>query len=78
MESVRLKALPSPPGEADPNKVTIKMDALYEAAVEAVDESVINALVQGEDVPTVKPPGQTCVALDTDELCRVMRRYGRM
>ncbi len=45
-----------------------EMDALYEAAVEAVDESVINALVQGEDVPTVKPQGQTCVALDTDEL----------
>jgi len=31
------------------------LDSLYEAAVQAVDEAVINALVQGEEVPT----GQT-------------------
>ncbi len=55
-----------------------EMDAVYEAAVEAVDESVINALVQGEDVATFKPPGQIVRALDTEELCRIMRRYGRL
>jgi L-aminopeptidase/D-esterase-like protein len=55
-----------------------EMDAVYEAAVEAVDESVINALVQGEDVATFKPPGQVVQALDTEELCRIMRRYGRL
>ncbi|MCZ8334544.1 MAG: P1 family peptidase [Rhodobacteraceae bacterium] len=44
------------------------IDPLYLAAVEAVEESVINALVAGEDVPLVKPPGKVCPALDTARL----------
>ena len=54
------------------------LDPLYEAAVEAVDEAVINAIVQGEDVATVKPEGKVCPGIDTDALCRIMARYGRM
>ena len=44
------------------------IDPIYLAAVEAVEEAVINALVAGEDAPTVKPPGRTCRALDTARL----------
>lgn len=54
------------------------LDTLYEAAVQAVDEAVINALVQGEDVPTVKPAGHVVPALDTDKLLDLMRQHGRM
>lgn len=44
------------------------IDPLYLAAVESVEEAVVNALVAGEDVPTVKPPGQVIPALDTARL----------
>ncbi len=50
---------------------------LYEAAVEAVDESVLNAIVAGEDVATFKPPGQICRAIDTTHLMQIMATYGR-
>jgi len=54
-----------------------ELDPFYEAAVEAVDESVINAIVAGEDVATFKPPGYICPALDTDRLMTIMAAYGR-
>jgi L-aminopeptidase/D-esterase-like protein len=47
------------------------LDPLYLAAVEAVDEAVLNALVAGEDAPTVKPPGRTCRRLDTARLAAI-------
>ena len=40
------------------------LDGLYLGAVQAIEEAVVNALVAGEDVPTVKPEGATCRALD--------------
>ena len=48
------------------------MDSLYQAAVQAVDESVINAIVQGEDVACVKPEGEICPGIDTDALRRIV------
>lgn len=45
-----------------------QIDPLYLAAVEAVEEAVVNALVAGEDAPTVKPPGLTVPAIDTAAL----------
>lgn len=44
------------------------IDPLYLAAVEAVEEAVINALVAGEDAPSFKPAGLTCRAIDTARL----------
>ncbi len=44
------------------------LDPFYLAAVEAIEEAVVNALVAGEDVETVKPSGRTCVAIDTERL----------
>jgi D-aminopeptidase len=44
------------------------LDALYMGAVRSVEEAVVNALVAGEDVPTVKPRGHICRAIDTGQL----------
>jgi D-aminopeptidase len=52
-------------------------DAIYLAAVESVEEAVVNALVAAGDTPTLRPPGKTCRAIDHDALIDVMRRYGR-
>lgn len=52
-------------------------DPLYLAAVEAVEESVINALVAAEDTATVRPHGLMCKAIDHDRLVEVMRQHGR-
>jgi D-aminopeptidase len=54
-----------------------ELNPLYLAAVEAVDESVINAIVAGEDVPTFKPAGKICPAIDTTRLQSIMSAYGR-
>lgn len=40
------------------------IDPLYLAAVEAVEEAVVNALVAGRDTPTVKPPGHVIPGID--------------
>ncbi|NGM45684.1 S58 family peptidase [Rhodobacter sp. SGA-6-6] len=50
-----------------------RIDPLYLAAVEAVEEAVVNALVAGEDAPTVKPEGLTCRAIDTARLAALFR-----
>jgi D-aminopeptidase len=47
------------------------LDPLYLAAVEAVEEAVVNAMVAGEDVATVKPEGKIVRALDTERLRRM-------
>ncbi len=49
------------------------IDPLYLGAVEAVEEAVVNALVAGEDAPTVKPEGLTCRAIDTERLAALFR-----
>lgn len=53
------------------------MNPLYEAAAQAVEESVLNAIVQGEDVPTVSPPGGLCPGIDTARLVAIMAAHGR-
>ena len=45
-----------------------RLDPMYLAAVEAIEEAVINALVAGETLDTVKPPGLKCQAIDTARL----------
>lgn len=44
------------------------LDPLYLACVQAVEEAVLNALVAGEDIPTFKPRGMVCKAIDTKAL----------
>ena len=50
------------------------IDALYMAAVQSIEESVVNAIVAGEDVATVKPAGLTCRAIDKDRLRALFRK----
>ena len=47
------------------------LDDLYLAAVQSIEESVVNAMVAGEDVATVKPGGRTCRALDLNRLRQI-------
>ena len=51
-----------------------KIDPLYLAAVEAVEEAVINAIVAGEDTPTVKPPGHVVRGIDTAALAALFAK----
>ncbi|MEW2914950.1 P1 family peptidase [Leisingera sp. JC11] len=44
------------------------LDPFYLAAVECVEESVVNAIVAGEDVPSFKPEGRVCKGIDTARL----------
>ena len=53
-------------------------DDLYGAAVQAVEEAIINAMIAAESVPTVKPPGYTLDAIDQEQLIALMKQYGRM
>jgi L-aminopeptidase/D-esterase-like protein len=47
------------------------LDPFYLAAVEAVEEAVVNALVAGENVATFKPSGHVCRAINTLELAKL-------
>ncbi|MEZ5658091.1 MAG: P1 family peptidase [Burkholderiaceae bacterium] len=53
------------------------IDPLYLAAVESVEEAVVNALVAGEDVATVKPAGRVCRAIDTAALATMFAAPAR-
>ncbi|MFT6285525.1 MAG: D-aminopeptidase [Alcanivorax sp.] len=52
-------------------------DIIYEAAVQAVEESVINAMVAAKSVPVIKPPGYILTAIDHDDLRKLMIKYNR-
>ena len=44
------------------------LDSLYMAAVESIEEAVVNALLAAEDMTTLKPPGQICKAISHEKL----------
>lgn len=52
-------------------------DDLYLSTVEAVEESVLNAIVATDDLTTPRPAGNLCRAIDHTQLIDIMRRYGR-
>ena len=47
------------------------IDPFYLAAVESVEEAVVNAIVAGEDVASVKPAGLVCPGIDTARLAEI-------
>ncbi|TCP20637.1 L-aminopeptidase DmpA [Scopulibacillus darangshiensis] len=53
-------------------------DPIYEAACQAVEESVLNALVAAEAMTTAKPYGHTVKAIDHEELRQVMKKYNKL
>jgi D-aminopeptidase len=52
-----------------------EFDPYYMAAVEATEESVLNAMLAAEDMTTVKPAGMTCRAIDGQELLQVLDEF---
>ncbi|WHZ35783.1 P1 family peptidase [Sagittula sp. MA-2] len=51
-----------------------RLDPVYMAAVEAVDEAVLNALCAAEDVPLARPAKGICRAIDTARMMKLMRQ----
>mgnify|MGYP000002161986 FL=1 len=54
------------------------LDPVYLAAVESIDEAILNALFAADDIPTARPSGAMCKALDVDELLKVLKTCGRI
>ena len=50
------------------------LDSLYIAAIESAEESVVNALVAGEDIKTFKPSGLVCKAIDVEKLRQIFEK----
>jgi D-aminopeptidase len=53
-----------------------RFDPFYLAAVQAIEEAVVNALVAAEDMTTVKPDGRVCRAIDHAQLRTAMGLHG--
>lgn len=54
------------------------LDPVYLAAVEAVDEAILNAMFAATDVPTARPKGTVCKAIDTGRLVEILKQNGRI
>ncbi|HTV94895.1 MAG TPA: P1 family peptidase [Steroidobacteraceae bacterium] len=53
------------------------LDEIYGPTVEAIEESILNAMLAAESVPTYKPAGRVLQAIDHAQLMQVMRIHGR-
>ena len=51
-----------------------RLDPVYLAAVEAVDEAILNAMLAAEDTPTARPTGGICKALEPQRLLACLER----
>lgn len=75
-------ANPGPMPQLAPARLTLdyindeQFDPIYLAAVQAVEEAVINAMVAAEDMPSLRPAGKICRAIDHQQLIGVMEGFG--
>ncbi|MDT8857072.1 P1 family peptidase [Paracoccaceae bacterium Fryx2] len=53
------------------------LDPVYLATVEATDEAIINAMLAACDMPTLKPAGRICRAIDGQALAGMLRGAGK-
>ncbi|MFL2562124.1 MAG: P1 family peptidase [Arenicellales bacterium] len=53
-------------------------DTVYQAAVEAIEESVINALLAAEDMTTLRPPDRRCAAINIEAMLEIMDQRGQL
>jgi D-aminopeptidase len=53
-------------------------DRLFNAAVQAVEEAILNAMIAAETMQIVKPHGMQCDAIDHSQLVELMRKYNRI
>ncbi len=54
-----------------------KLDEIYLAAIESIEESVLNAMIAAEDMTSLRPSGKICRAINHQQLVEIMRQYGR-
>jgi D-aminopeptidase len=52
-------------------------DPIYEAAVQSVEEAVVNALIAAESMDTLRPFGFPCSAINPTDLVTIVNRYQR-
>ena len=53
-------------------------DAIYLAAVEAIEEAILNAMIAAEPMVSFRPAGRLVAAIDHAELRALMARYNRI
>ena len=53
-------------------------DSVYQVAVEAIEEVVINALLAAKGISTLKSAGQQCAAIDVEALVDIQDQHGRL
>jgi D-aminopeptidase len=53
-----------------------QFDPIYLAAVQAIEEAVINAMVAAEDMPSLRPAGKICRAIDHQQLIELVMGFG--
>ena len=51
-----------------------QLDPVYTAAVDAVEESVLNSMLAATDVPTARPQGAVCKAVDGEQLLELWKQ----
>ena len=49
-----------------------EFDPIYLAAIESIEEAVINAMLAAEDMTSLRPPGLVCRAIDAERLCAIV------
>ena len=47
-----------------------RLDPVYMAATEAIEEAIVNAMLAADDMTTLRPPGLVCRALETNQLLK--------
>ena len=55
-----------------------RFNAVYAAAIDAVEEAILNAMLAAEDTPTFRPAAKVVRALRAEELVELLRRFGRV
>ncbi len=74
-------ANPMPMPQVAPPKLVMEiindelLDPIYEATCQGVEESVLNAMIAAESMPTVKPVGKIVHAIDAHKLMAIIRNY---
>ena len=53
-----------------------KLDAIFAATVQAVEESIINAMIAAETMTGIE--NHKVMALQHDQLCAVRKKYNRL
>ncbi|MEP4197075.1 MAG: P1 family peptidase [Aliishimia sp.] len=53
------------------------IDMVYEAAVDAIEEAILNAMIAADSMPLIKPSGKEWTAIDHARLKKVLAAYKR-